>query len=107
LGIQGAIDDSSGSLGQTEVVIPGIFANPIEGLIDRYPYSLSNKTLGLFDCDSAVQSRLELVDDHPGVSYGLVLEDPNRGNVGKSLRRSQVLARHLPRRDPEQVHRSQ
>jgi Lipopolysaccharide assembly protein A domain len=83
--IDGPVNGVSGDVGEAQVVVAGVAAEPAEGLVDGELTALGDPALGLLDHDSARQRCGELGVDLVCFHGGAVLQDGDGGDVGECL----------------------
>ena len=72
-------------VGQAGLAVPGVLPEPLERGVDAHPVALRDHALGLLDDDPAVQRRLELLGERLGAADRPLLDQADRGDVGKGL----------------------
>jgi hypothetical protein len=80
-----AIDDAAGQIGQPSPRTPGVGPKQFECLAHRNGSALGENPLSLLDDHPAVQSLLKLLIDQLGMGQAALLDDSDRGGIGKRL----------------------
>ena len=81
--IHGPADNAAGDLGKMLIAAAGVVAEHREGGVDGPAVSFGDHPFGLLDDDAAGERLAELLVDESGVEGGAVLQDGDRGDVGK------------------------
>ena len=81
----GAVDESSGEVGQALVAVAGLVPQQRERLVDVDAQPLGEFALGLLDDDPAVQRGLQLLVEGIAVAHAALMQQADGGHVGQRL----------------------
>ena len=79
------LDDCVRNIGQSLARRAGVDSQHGESLLHIDRTTLSDDPLGLLDDDPGVQCGLQLLVDHIGLSENTLVQNANRGDIGKRL----------------------
>src|SRR3984893_2855593 len=81
----GAVDESSGEVGQALVAVAGLVPQQRERLVDVDAQPLGEFALGLLDDDPAVQRGLQLLVEGIAAAHAALVQQADGGHVGQRL----------------------